>query len=117
MQVALSEVVLDLKSGINTLKISTNLPCQGTYDEQIFISDDPVVYPNPFTEGPTVFLGRNVSTAEVTVHAMNGRLIKRFRYNVNGAEIQMDLNELPTGMYLVVIKAEGISSSHKVIKR
>ncbi|MBT8183217.1 MAG: proprotein convertase P-domain-containing protein [Eudoraea sp.] len=117
MQVALSEVVLDLKSGINTLKISTNLPCQGSYDEEIFISEDPVVYPNPFTEGPTVFLGRNVSRAEVSVHAINGRLIKRVSYNVNGAEIQLDLNELPSGMYLLVIKGDGISSSHKVLRR
>lgn len=117
MQVAQSEVVLDLKSGINTLKISTDLPCQGTYDEQIFISEDPVVYPNPFKEGPTVFLGNIVGMAEVTVHAMNGRLIKSVRYNLNGSELQLDLNELPSGMYLLGIKAEGIRSSHKVIKR
>jgi len=117
MQVALSEVVLDLKSGNNTLKISTNLPCQGTYDEQIFISENPIVYPNPFTEGPTVFLGRNVGTAEVSIHAMNGRLIKRELYTVNGAEIHLDLNELPSGMYLLGIRAEEFSSSHKVLRR
>ena len=117
MQVLQSEVVLNLKSGINTLKVSTNLACQGTYDEEIFISEDPIVYPNPFTEGPTVFLGRNVSTAEVTVHAMNGRLIKRVLYRVNGAEIQLDLDELPSGMYLLGIKGEGIRSSHKVLRR
>ncbi|MCW5517826.1 reprolysin-like metallopeptidase [Muriicola sp. Z0-33] len=117
VQVAQSQIVLDLKSGVNTLKVSTDLPCQGTYDEQIFISEDPIVYPNPFNEGPTVFLGRNVGTAVVTVHAMNGRLVKRVQHNVNGAEILLDLNELPSGIYLLGISAEGIRSSHKVIRR
>ena len=117
MQVVSQEVVLDLKSGSNTLKVSTDLPCQGIYNEQIFISEDPIVYPNPFTEGPTVFLGREVGTVEVTVHAMSGRLVKKVLYTVNGAELQLNLNELPSGMYLIGIEGDGIRSSHKVLRR
>ena len=42
--------VLDLKDGINTLKVYTDIPCQGTYRRQFFVSDKPVVYPNPFSD-------------------------------------------------------------------
>ena len=116
-QIVQSEVILDLKGGVNTLKVSTNLPCQGTYDEEIFIATEPIVYPNPFSVGPTVYLGQQLGNAVVTVYAMNGRQVRRKNYTVNGAEIQLDLQDLTSGMYLVVIRGERFKSSHKVIRK
>lgn len=116
-QVFESEVVLDLKDGVNILKVTTNLPCQGNYEEQIFVSDEPIIYPNPFSQGPTVLLGREVNRVEVAVHTMNGRLIKKSNYTVSGIEIDLNLNELPSGMYFISIRGEGIQSSHKIIRR
>jgi subtilisin-like proprotein convertase family protein len=117
MQVETSEVVLNLKDGANTLKVSTNLPCQGIYEEQIFVSDRPIIYPNPFATGPMVFLGRRSSSVEVAVHDANGRLIRKNNYKINDSELDLNLGELPSGIYFVSLKAEGIRSSHKVIRR
>ncbi len=116
-QVETSEVILPLKKGVNTLKVSTNLPCQGIYEEQIFVSEEPIVYPNPFSEGPKVFLGREIVTVEVAVHDANGRLVRKRNYKVNGSEVELNLSELPSGIYFINLKGEGIRSSHKVIRR
>ena len=116
-QVTQPQVVLDLKEGINSLKITTNLPCQGSYEEQIFVSDEPIVCPNPFSDGLTIFLGREMDNAEVTVHTINGRLVQTRSHNVSGREITLNLGELPSGIYLLSIKGQGVRSSHKIIRR
>jgi len=35
------------KPGVNTLKINTDLPCQGEFVQEWYYSSDPVLYPNP----------------------------------------------------------------------
>lgn len=117
MQIETSEIILNLKDGVNSLKVFTNLPCQGSYDKQIFVSGQPIIYPNPFSDGPSVFLGREMSRVEVTIHAANGRLLRRKIHNVNGNELRLDFIGLPTGMYFVSIQGEGITGSYKVVKR
>ncbi|MEX0291070.1 MAG: reprolysin-like metallopeptidase [Flavobacteriaceae bacterium] len=115
--VALSEITLDLKDGLNTLKVSTDLPCQGSYEEEIFVSSEPIVYPNPFSEGPTIFLGREEQSVEINVYALNGRLVERKNYNPNGMQVELNLNELPSGVYIMNVKGSRVKSSHKIIKR
>ena len=45
-----SEITIDLKAGLNTLKVYTNLPCQGVHKQQFFISEKTYCLSNPFDD-------------------------------------------------------------------
>lgn len=108
---------LNLKAGLNTLKVSTNLPCQGTYEEQFLFSEDPLVYPNPFDDVVNVFFGTSVGEVKIRVFAANGRFILSRVYAVNSTELELDFSVLSTGLYFIQFEAENIKGTSKVIKR
>ncbi|TMM58452.1 T9SS type A sorting domain-containing protein [Maribacter algarum] len=116
-QVEGSEVSLDLKAGLNTLKVTTNLPCQGTYEEKFLFSDEPFVYPNPFGDFIKVFFGTTVDEVKVRIFAANGRLVLDSEYAVNSTEQELDLTALSTGLYFIQFEADNIKGTSKVIKR
>ncbi|WP_282159772.1 reprolysin-like metallopeptidase [Ulvibacterium marinum] len=112
-----SAIALDLKNGINTLKVSTNKTCQGIYEERIFVSDGPIVYPNPFGDFITIFIGETPRELTIKVYALNGRLVHNGKYQVNGTELVLDLSTLPSGTYLMRYRGEGITGASKIVKR
>ncbi|MEL6918412.1 MAG: T9SS type A sorting domain-containing protein, partial [Bacteroidota bacterium] len=112
-----SEITVQLTNGLNTLKVSTDLPCQGTFEEQIFASDQPIVYPNPFVDIIQVFLGTQTDVVDVTVHTSDGRLIRNTRYAVNGNEMGLDFTGLPSGMYFITLNGLGVKGTYKVLKQ
>ena len=103
-----SEITIDLKNGNNSLKVFTNLPCQGVYEENIFLTDNPIVYPNPFVSSTNVFLGVNVEEVNVQVFTAEGRLVLAQTYKVNGLELSLDLSMHPSGMYYIKFTGENI---------
>ncbi len=112
-----SEIKLDLKEGANTLKVTTNLECQGTYEEAFFYATNPLVYPNPFTDRLNISFGKVVAEIKVMVYAANGRLVKNKKYSVKGTELEIDVSELPVGMYFMKYISEEVTGTAKVIKR
>jgi hypothetical protein len=116
-QTEASKITLELKDGGNVLKISTNLPCQGSYEEQFFVSDEPIVYPNPFIDFVKISFGTNVEDVVINIFALNGRLIQSKKHQVNGAELELDLTVLATGLYYIKFEGKNIKGTSKVIKQ
>jgi subtilisin-like proprotein convertase family protein len=112
-----STIALSLKNGINTLKVSTNKTCQGVHEEQIFVSDGPIVYPNPFRDFITIFIGDVPKELTVNVYALNGRLVQSGKYQISGTELVLDFSTLPSGTYLMRYMGEGIIGASKIVKR
>ncbi len=112
-----SQITLNLIDGKNTIKVTTNIPCQGTHEEQFFYSSNPVFYPNPFTNRVKVSFGTNVDRVSVQVFTSNGRMIRNQIYNVNGVELELDLAELAAGLYFVKFDGETVQGTSKVIKQ
>ena len=117
IQTTASEISLDLKAGNNSLKVYTNIPCQGVYEESIYLGEKPFVYPNPFVSSTTVFLGTSVEKVNVGVFTIEGRLVMSQTFEVNGLELPLDLSILPTGVYIVKFIGENLQGTAKVIKR
>jgi len=112
-----SEVVLDLKQGTNTLKVSTNLPCQGSYDETVFISAAPFIYPNPVVETLNIFLGPSSDPVDIVIFASDGRLISSQKYEGNEDTLTLNFAGLPSGLYYVNVRGGNLKRTFKVLKR
>ena len=117
MQTAKSEITLGLKAGANALKVSTNLSCQGLYEEQIFVSNQTLVFPNPFTAQTKLFLEASEEEVIIDIFAANGQQVKSKNYKPNGLEIDLDFAGLPSGMYFVRFKGKTVKGTAKVIKQ
>jgi hypothetical protein len=108
---------LDLKQGVNTLKVSTNLTCQGVYEETVFIPAVPVVYPNPVIETLNIFLGRTMDAVDIGIFSSDGRLISSQKYEGDEDTITLDFIELPSGLYYVSVRGGMSNGTYKVLKR
>ncbi len=108
---------LRLQPGMNSITVTTDLPCQGSFEDEIFVSGRPVLFPNPFSANTTVFLGMETSDVQVTVHDASGRLIWDGNYQPDGAELEIDFSEFPSGLYLVTLIHDGVRETFKAVKR
>lgn len=111
------KISLDLKEGINTLKVSTTLPCQGSYEEQFFVSNGPVAHPNPFVDRINISFGVTVTTVRAHVFSAEGRLLHTIAQQVDGSEMELDLSILPGGLYHIRLEGDQLRKTFKLLKR
>jgi subtilisin-like proprotein convertase family protein len=114
-QISGPEAVLDLKEGANSLKVNTLQPCQGTYEE-VLVTRQPVVFPNPFYDELSVFLGVD-GEVKVWIFSVEGRQLEQRTYQVSGGELVLDFRGRAPGMYLLKVEAEALKGTYKVVKR
>lgn len=70
------------------------------------------IYPNPFKD--YVYLKNNKEIEKISVTDLNGRMIKNF----NGNESSLPMNDLSSGVYLLILKLkDGSQKTHKIIKK
>ncbi len=110
-------LILNLKQGVNVLKVTGDITCQGVYEEEIFVSDYPIIYPNPIASIATVFLGKEVQFVTVRIHAIDGQLVRKEKYSVNGSELEINFSDLSKGIYLVSFDELATKATYKVIKK
>ncbi|WP_420321277.1 reprolysin-like metallopeptidase [Flagellimonas sp.] len=115
-QTTASSIQLELKEGLNTLKVFTNLPCQGTFEDSFFISSKPILYRNPVGADTRVFLNGFVGEVDVHVFSANGQLVMKTTKRVEGNELEMDFSGLHTGIYYMRIRGSEINEEFKLIK-
>ncbi len=116
MQTSLPEISLDFKKGLNTLKISTDLPCQGIHEEVFFNSNEPILSPNPTANSTKVFLGFIEDEITISLFSEDGRFVRSKKMQVNGNEIDLDLTGLASGIYYVRFEGTAVKGTVKVIK-
>ncbi|NJB71798.1 subtilisin-like proprotein convertase family protein [Saonia flava] len=110
------EIELDLKNGRNQLKVYTNLTCQGSFEEEYMVFDEPLVYPNPFVDSIKVFGGSGEHVA-IDIFSLNGKHLRAENINIINGEIEIGLSEYPSGMYFVKVGSKEFKRVFKVIKR
>ncbi|MEP2278078.1 reprolysin-like metallopeptidase [Maribacter sp.] len=111
-----STIALELNKGLNTLKVYTDIPCQGIYEEQIGFYVEPVVYPNPVKDIVEVYLGAQQEEITVSVFSADGRYISNRTVMVYAGVMQLDLSSLSTGIYYLKYEGKTIKGTSKVIK-
>lgn len=111
------QVTLPLKSGINTLTVSTDRSCQGVYTQTIELGNGITLFPNPFTSEVNIDLGSDVvKDATIRIYDTFNRAIYSKQYANQEGIIRIDLSKLLPGGYVVEVIADGKQNSHKIIK-
>ncbi len=115
-QISSDQVTLDLNDGINTLKISTNLTCQGVYEDTIIIVDEAFIAPNPASTQTAIYTGIAYDNCEVQIFAVNGKLVKVISFETPSSTLDLEVSVLPKGVYIVRLTGDGIRKIFKLIK-
>ncbi len=116
-----NEITLDLESNKNnTLKVSTDLNCQGVFEENIMLNDT-IFYPNPVSNKLTIStrkLFEKADTILLTIFSVNGKqvLSKEYKTPSNG-KIRVNTEPLQKGIYIVSLISNEDVVNCKIIKQ
>ena len=108
---------LNLQPGMNRVEVATALDCQGVYFEEIFVSEEVKVYPNP-TPGPLqLFVAGSDKEVTLSITSLSGSIIKKETLSVPANRIiETTLGNVSEGLYLITLNGTTVKTTHKVIK-
>ena len=113
-----TRITLPLKPGMNRLNVSAKLDCQGSYFEEIFVSENVVVYPNP-TEGPVqIYVGGSDKKVSFSVVNLQGQQLHRELVAIPSSRvIEYELGNYPSGVYIFTLQGDTVDKQFKVVKK
>ncbi|QKJ32461.1 T9SS type A sorting domain-containing protein [Mucilaginibacter mali] len=112
-------ITLPVVKGVNQLKVTTEKPCQGVFQQTFTVSDGIRIYPNPFERNLAINVGLDKSpTAGVEIRNINGGVVyKKDIPNNAGIVLINDLPELPLGVYVLKLKLNTSESEYKILRQ
>jgi len=112
-----NNIDLSLSPGINVIKVTTELECQGIYEEIIFISENILLSPNPANESSKLWVGGNDENINMTLFDITGRVIWTRNDKVPySRSLNVPFSEVKSGLYILKVDSETIKKSIKVIR-
>ena len=113
-----TRITLPLKPGMNRLNISAKFDCQGSYFEEIFVSENVLVYPNP-TEGPVqIYVGGSDKKVSFSVVNLQGQQLHRELVAIPSSRvIEYELGNYPSGVYIFTLQGDTVDKQFKVVKK
>ncbi|RRQ49655.1 T9SS C-terminal target domain-containing protein [Maribacter algicola] len=111
------QFTVDLSKGINFLKVYTDIPCQGIYEEEIVLSEGPLVFPNPFHDFIEIYFDVPTQRATIMLFSSDGRLLRTDKIQDGISSKEYDLSILPVGMYYLQYDSRGTKKTTKILKR
>jgi len=113
-----SEITLQLKQGVNTIKITTDKECQGLFEKSILLSEELVAYPNPFKNHFFINVGNEPKNLiPIKIYNHMGKLIKSKDLPVTNKTVLIDGTNFASGTYLVTVETSNGLSSFKIVKK
>jgi hypothetical protein len=109
-------LTLDLKTGLNRLKVEGVPACKGAFEETFFRTQGPLIAPNPFRDRIEIRVPEAQTPVRVRVFNVSGILVRSRRVQPESGKVVLDLAGLPTGMYLFEIEQGTLSFSRKVFR-
>lgn len=113
------QMELPLKNGANQLRVTTDQSCQGTYDQTIFYTTTVMAYPNPFRDKLRIQLPQGAATGKVRISITDtqGRIVLRNEFHTGNGLIELKLDGLAAGVYLLKVATAGSETIQKIIKQ
>ncbi|WP_298370129.1 T9SS type A sorting domain-containing protein [uncultured Lutibacter sp.] len=109
---------LNLNYGENNLRITTDLDCQGVYNEKINVFDSVTIYPNSVNNSFTIALPNTSFGQELSyrIVSVEGKLIYQKNLVIKNDKINVNVESLESGIYFIQIVSSTINSQSKIIK-
>ena len=114
------QVTLPLDKIENSITVFGEKGCQGQFEQMIVLTDRLFAYPNPVVaQSLSIYLGstQEFQSVEAIVYSLNGTLVLQGEFEVNQGYIEMDLNTLPQGTYIVSVNHHTQLFNQKILKR
>jgi subtilisin family serine protease len=113
-----SAISFNLTSGQNTIVITTDLYCQGKFEDSFFVSDKTVFYPNPVQDNLTVFSVGTDTEMSITITDLSGKMYSTFSKEISESRnVTVNLSDLASGFYLLHLKGKSTNETLKIIKK
>ena len=115
-----SNVSLNLKEGINQVKITTDKNCQGLFKETINNSSDILVYPNPINnENEVQIITGNVSIKKVDLLLTSalGKVLVSKTVELKYGKTTLDVSNLTSGIYILKVRSIEGQTNFKILKK
>ena len=113
----ISNPEIPLKKGVNFIEVKTDKPCQGTYTEEVFISEKVEFYPNPTIDVVNLYIHGKDKTVDLKIVDRDGNIVGTSCRNIqSNRKIQVNLGQYPKGVYLVQCKGETVQKTIKIIR-
>ena len=108
---------IDLKKGVNFLKVKTDKSCQGSYTEEVFISEEVEFYPNPTKDNVNLYIHGKDSTVDIRVIDGDGNILKTSCNEIHSSrKVQVNLEEFSKGIYLIQLSGETVDKTVKIVR-
>ena len=110
---------IDLDEGINQIRITTGIECQGIFEEEYFNSAEVFYTPNPFRDELSVYIGGQDTAITIELYTTQGRLLKTSEHQLSETQrvIQLDTRDLKPGGYIIKSCGDTTTQSEIIIKR
>ena len=108
----------ELNTGLNIIKVYTDLECQGFVEREVFISEDIHYYPNPTNNDVKVHVGGVDEKVTVSVYTSAGVLVYTKEQDIAdmSRKTAIDLSKQVTGTYIVVLDSKTVRKTFKIIR-
>jgi len=114
----LDAFTLQLRAGMNTVKISTPQDCQGVYTENVFISEQVKHYPNPVRSNLNLVIPGEDTQTSIEIYSRSGSLVSKSNESVPFSRVvTINTSQLPRDLYVVKVKGQTVDQTFKMIKR
>lgn len=110
---------LPLQKGLNVIEVRTDLSCQGTHKEMIYLDTPSTLYPNPVQDKLTVLVGGDSAIVDLTIYDIQGnqRYFEEVQLNELHRSIEIAVADYPPGNYIVKLVTVENVETLKFIKQ
>ena len=118
MLVSEPNIEFNLRPGLNRIKLYTDFSCQGYFEEEIFVSENVTLYPNPTTGPVQLYVSGKDRNVQLSVRNTMGQTVHAETLDVPyNRVVHFNLGRQPAGVYFMNLEGETIRKQLKVIKQ
>ena len=115
-----SEITLPLTQNVNNISVRTDKDCQGTYEQEVILSNTLFIYPNPVSDGLVNIIADESDTdSKMTVSIFNTSGEKLFHKTISNSTNRhtIDVSGFSSGIYILNISQNSSLKSCRFIKK
>lgn len=115
-----NHITIPLSKIENNITVKTDKECQGVYENTIMADYNSIsIFPNPVEKGDVTIELPDGDSKQVllTLFSQNGIRVKEILESPENRTVKINMDDLPPGIYTIIITTESQNSMRKIIKK